>query len=258
MNDSIESTIRFADSFLPHFEKAIRETAYEPGGIFFSEILFARAAIGDDSPKRIVESGRARGLSTGLLSRLFPDTEIISIEVIKESAEALYAEKQLENVENVTLLYGDANDILPKIVQQSDVVLIDGPKRVPALELALRVLSSQEISGIFIHDCYKGQALRIFLDRLVPGVFYSDHPDFVDGFRHLDEAIWRNKRSAQQDACYGTSAGRSYGPTLACLPLTRGVDYEAILADLRRSLRGYKWKRSLSKRLPFVPELPPL
>jgi predicted O-methyltransferase YrrM len=244
---SSKTTLTKAEVLLPRFTELLREMKYEDRGIFFSELLFLWATVGELQPRQVVESGRARGLSTAALAKLFPMCRIVSVEFEPDHPDAAFAEQTLAAAPNIALLYGNANALLPELLLPGDVALIDGPKGMGAVVLALRALATGKPEAVFIHDMYKGQAAREVLDRRVPEVFFSDDPAFVARFRHLDELVWSDKRRSRQDEKYGDIAGRSYGPTLACIPRQTSFNY-ATLADALSRVSALKrlkrsWKR---------------
>src|SRR5437588_3743404 len=104
-----------ADALLPEYERIIDTIPPEAGfgGIWESEMFLFYAAVKPFAPKQILESGRARGKSTLILSRCFPEARIISVEYERESENAPAAEAKLTNEGNVEVLYGDSLDILP-------------------------------------------------------------------------------------------------------------------------------------------------
>ena len=77
------------------FHAIAEATDYERKGILFEEAFFVYAGMGDTPPARILESGRARGQSTLLLARCFPDSQILSIEYDPNSEDVPVAEKRL-------------------------------------------------------------------------------------------------------------------------------------------------------------------
>lgn len=233
-NFSASTTLVNAASLLPKFVELLESKKYENRGIFFSELLFLWASAGTLSPRQIVESGRARGLSTLALTKLFPTSRVVSIEYEPEHPDARFAEQTLGGTPNLALLYGNANVLLPELLLPGDIALIDGPKGMEAVILALRALATGKPAAIFVHDMYKGQAARKALEQKVPAVFFSDDPAFVEKFRSLDEQVWNDKRPAGQDKKYGDGKERSYGPTLACIPRQNGVDYSALATSLAR------------------------
>ena len=188
---SPERVLSRATSLVGDFEQRLGDSRiYERDGVLFSEMLFVFAALGPSGPRRIVESGRARGQSTSVLARCFPNSRIISVDCDASSPDALFGERRLHDHQNVELINGDAKDLLPDLVEEGDALIIDGPKSFRALLLALQLLGSRRPSFVFLHDFYQGQPERSLLERILPDACFSDHPDFVKRFRYLDEPCW--------------------------------------------------------------------
>lgn len=197
-----------ADELLPAYRTAIADVAPEAGfgGIWESEMFLFYAAIRPLAPKQILESGRARGKSTLILARCFPEARIISIELDSQAPNAAAAEAKLKPHANVELVYGDSRKIMSQRLQPGDAVLIDGPKDFRALRLALQLLRSGKPCAVFVHDFPPGSPARKFLARHWPGVFFGDDPLF-QRFQALDEG--RDPREETRRRGYGI---------FACLP----------------------------------------
>src|ERR1051326_1203520 len=135
-----------ADALLPEYQQIIERIPPEAGfgGIWESEMFLLYAAIKPFAPKQILESGRARGKSTLILARCFPESRIVSVEYDRESENAPAAEAKLKTESNVDLLYGDSRQILPNRLENGDAVLIDGPKDFRALKLAIDLLRTDK------------------------------------------------------------------------------------------------------------------
>jgi predicted O-methyltransferase YrrM len=202
------SVLSRAVDLLPKFREVIAGIPPEAGfgGIWESEMLLFFAAAQSCAPKQILESGRARGKSTLILARCFPNARIISVEFDSRSANAAAAEAKLKSCQNVELLYGDSRDLLPKRLQSGDAVLIDGPKDFRALLLALDLLRSEKPCTVFVHDFPPNALWRKFVERHCLGAFFGDDPLF-ERFRVLDEE--RDPRRDQRRRGYGI---------FACLP----------------------------------------
>ncbi len=196
-----------AQHLLPEYRAAIANIPPEAGfgGIWESEMLLFYAAAQPFAPKQILESGRARGKSTLILARCFPDARIISVEFDRQSENAAAAEAKLKPYPNVDLLYGDSRIILPRRLQHDDAVLIDGPKEFRALALALDLLRTGKPCVVFVHDFPPDAPWRTFVERHWRNVFFGDDPLF-ERFQTLDEE--RDPRE---------TPNRSYG-IFACLP----------------------------------------
>src|SRR5437879_10302010 len=101
-----------ADALLAQYREMI--------GIWESEMFLFYAAVKPFAPRQILESGRARGKSTLILARCFPEARIISVEYERESENAPAAEAKLKNEPNIDLLYGDSREMLPRRLQNGD------------------------------------------------------------------------------------------------------------------------------------------
>ncbi|MBV9617639.1 MAG: class I SAM-dependent methyltransferase [Verrucomicrobia bacterium] len=176
-----------ADALLPEYQKIIATIPPEAGfgGIWESEMFLFYAAVKPFEPKQILESGRARGKSTLILARCFPNARIVSAEYERESENAPAAEAKLKSESNVDPLYGDSREILPARLQKGDAVLIDGPKDFRALKLAINLLRTQKPCAVFIHDFPPGSPQRRFVERNFSNAFFGDDPLF-QRFRSLD------------------------------------------------------------------------
>ena len=175
------------NELLPEYREIIATIPPEAGfgGIWESEMFLFYAAVKPFAPKQILESGRARGKSTLILARCFPESRIISVEYDRESGNAAAAEGKLKNEPNVDLLYGDSREILPKRLQSGDAVLIDGPKDFRALKLAIDLLRTEEPCAVFLHDFPSNSSQRKFVERNFPAAFFGDDPLF-QRFQSLD------------------------------------------------------------------------
>jgi len=185
-----EAVAARADKLLPEFRDRISQIPPEAGfgGIWESEMFLFFAAVQPYQPRQILESGRARGKSTLILARCFPRSRIVSVELERDSENAPAAEAKLKNCENVELLYGDSRQILPVCLQRGDAILIDGPKGLRGVDLALELLHTRRPCAVFVHDFPVGSSWRRFVERHWPNAFFGDDPLF-DRFRVLDQGI---------------------------------------------------------------------
>jgi predicted O-methyltransferase YrrM len=210
-----------AGRLLPDFRRAIETVPRESGfkGIGLRGMFFFYAAVRPFDPKQILESGRMRGESTLVLARCFPQARIVSVEFDLDPAHAAIAEAKLRPYANVELLYGDSREILPQQLRAGDAVLIDGPKEFRALKLALRLLVTGKPCAVLIHDFYRGQPARKFIERHWPGAFFSDDPALAARFRDLGSQI---------DPAYDPDSKHSASP-FVCLPPNLPASYSALL-----------------------------
>lgn len=243
----LDRTLVGGPELLPRFRSIVDGIDDVPRGVLVSEIFFIVATLGAFRPRQIIESGRAMGQSTLLLGRCFPDTSVLSIEYDADHPDATVALKRLAGMANVSCLFGDARRLMPGLMLAGDVAVIDGPKELRAVKLAMDVLRGGGMSVVFIHDCYHGSAIRAFLQRHVPWAFFSDDPRFVSRYCHLD-----HDRGRMVDSCWSDvhriPADRSYGGTFACVPARRGfprhVDYRRrVLARWMEQFAGRRRRR---------------
>lgn len=220
---------------LAEFQALIADIPYERKGILFSEMYFFWLCARSVQPRRILESGRARGQSTLILSHCFPDAEIISVEYDRNSPDVAVAAERLKGRNNVQQLFGDATRLLPSLARPGDVALIDGPKGYRGLRLALRLLAEGHTPLVFVHDTCAGSQERHYLSRRMPEAVYSDLPAFADVAHQLDQGAWDELPEANRWTAAGAPAA-GYGFSLACLPRQSGRCYT--LLRLRAVLDG--------------------
>ncbi len=202
-----KSLLEEAQRLLPSYRERTAGVSHEPKGIRRSEMFFFYASVASLQPARIVESGRARAQSTLVLSKLFPQTAIVSLESDGTSPDVPIAAARLRDCANVECLFGDSLLLLPNVVEPGDIVLIDGPKDFRALKLALRLLRGGRPRAVFVHDLWLGSAARRFVDRHLPSAILSDDPRWVQNYASLDS-------SKSTPAISPNDPPRAYGATL--------------------------------------------
>jgi hypothetical protein len=215
--------------------KEVSEIKYLPRGIYNSEMLLMISVLKFLNVQTVLESGRARGHSTQLISKLLQNDDLhkslISLDFKKDS-DSEYAETNLAQYPKTKLIYGDANSILKKIVRknfsQSDryAVLLDGPKSFNALYLTAKLIRS-EIPPVvlFIHDMKKIEKdgkfslQRYMCSVIFDRVFFSDEFQIKPMVRMCDKSIfllndttWLNNVNSPNFLFR-----ESYGPTLAVI-----------------------------------------
>jgi hypothetical protein len=214
-------------------------------------MLFLGACLDGNKPRRIIESGRARGQSTHVLALMFPETEIASIEYDENSPDCPIAAERLAPFNNVQLLFGDSTKLIPSMLREGDVVLIDGPKHFRAIRLALELMSTGKPEAVFIHDVDRSVPERHYLDRSVPGVFYSDEPSFVKEFSALDDKCWPvggAHDTAWEPYQFGAGDLRSYGPTIGCMRRGKVRVGAAARLGLEIAALRHRLGKSIAKR----------
>ncbi len=221
---STDDIISICSKVSSRFEKAMEGITYESKGIFNSEMLLVCAMAEHLGVKRVIESGRARGHSTIVLSRYFTyesDFKIDSIEYSKYTEDAIIAMKRLAGNRNLRLLFGDSFDLLPGLVSKEPcVVLIDGPKAKWAILLACIILRNPNVKAVFIHDVHKNSDYRELIMELFPHTLFTDDKKFVESFEALDDECWKQQRMYPQFKGWapykrGDKVMLSYSATLA-------------------------------------------
>lgn len=238
-----------ASRHLPTFRERTASLSKAEKGIRLSEMFFLYAAVADLAPTRILESGRARAQSTRVLSALFPDASIVSLESDPNSPDVAHAAARLRDRPNVDCRFGDSRLLLPELARAGDVILIDGPKDFRALKLALTLLRTGKPAAVFVHDLWRGLPARDFVDRYLPAVFLSDAIEWVREYAVLD--------SARRAPPLSVDAPIVYGATLGCF-LAGADDYSTGLrqcgiaqgADRIRATLGKLWKQETADRPP--------
>jgi predicted O-methyltransferase YrrM len=250
---SLADVLARAAPLVEAYRAQTRHVGYEEKGILFSEMFFVYAAIAAvGMPRRVLESGRARGQSTYLLGACLPACRIVSVEYDRNSPDVPVAERRLAALSNVELLFGDALAVLPARIEPGDMVVIDGPKDFRGLRLALRLLRTGRPTLVFMHDVYQGSPVRAFVERYLPEAFCSDAPAFVEAHRELDEPCWQAIRDQRivgwQPYRFEGCDQASYGPTFVCIPRLPGRWYGVLLARLAAANLVCRLRRSVRKR----------
>jgi hypothetical protein len=247
MANTLSALFLSAESHLPVFRHLTAGIPYERKGILNSEMSFLWLCAQAAPPKRILESGRARGQSTLILARCFPDTEIVSVERYAHTPDALVAAERLKNEANVRLLFGDAARLLPALARPGDVTLIDGPKGLLGVRLVLALLASTPLDMVFVHDTGPGTAGRLFLDRWLSAVRYSSEPRLVRHSHALDDEEAMEILPANRFLAGG--GGGDYGYSLACIPYETGANYSLLRLNARVQIWKAVYRRMMTPAL---------
>jgi hypothetical protein len=217
-----------------YFEQVAGSVPYERRGIPFSEILMCYQGARLAGAWRIIESGRTRGQSALMLSRLFPELSIVSIEFDQKSPDVEVAKARLAGCTNMELCVGDATRLVPPLLRDADVVLIDGPKGLRGLRSALGCLASGKCPVVFVHDMAQGTPERMFADRYSPEALYSDDTRFASYSHKLDD---RCSEAIPPERRFDPQRSEGYGFSLACIPWSPRRNYH--LLKFRTALFGF-------------------
>jgi len=167
----------------------------------------------------IVESGICNGGSTIILGKYFTEIPIISID-LKTKMEAII---RTSIFHNITIINGDSNTLLPQIIDvfkdKRIVILIDGPKGIPAITLARKCLKNNNVMLVGIHDLFRNlygvkKDDRVLFDSLKVNKFITDNNEFVEKFGYLDTNNDGTKHKLHDKYVY---RGQGYGPTLGVM-----------------------------------------
>ena len=123
---------------------------YEFRGIYNSELVLITSLFKSLGLSKILESGRARGHSTYVISKVLESTDnffMVSVD-LERNQESLLVERRLKNSKAVELLYGDSNQMLGKIIKSKKIgvgedygLILDGPKGLNAILLQLSLFA---------------------------------------------------------------------------------------------------------------------
>lgn len=213
--------IEICSDNLSNFIRVINDMSFEREGIFNSEMLLFVSLVKYFNVKLIIESGRANGQSTKVFAEYFKDPEykIISIEYAKYNPEVKYSYKKLKNYKNLRILFGDSFNLIPSLITEECCILIDGPKRLNALKLALNSFKNPLVKAILIHDVYKDSPYREVAQKIFPNHFFTDDKDYVKKFRSIDKQNWIDLRKYRDFRSWGpyrrgNKKFKSYSSTL--------------------------------------------
>ena len=223
-NKSIkEFAIGSSKKYVDVFSSSIRDVVFEDRGILNSEMLLVCSMILEKNIDVLIESGRFLGQSTEVLARFFLGKPVIieSIEIFRDK-NAEHVEEKLTYYENVHLLYGDAQSLVPNLVRKyrgkNIAILFDGPKGLEAIRVYQKALlvGGTDVKVGFFHDMRRGvvgmpSASREILERECSDCFFSDDKEFVSLFQELDSECQNHEWSPYKIA--GREIG-SYGPTI--------------------------------------------
>ena len=214
----------------------ITNLQYENRGIYNSELVLICAMIKLCELNTVFESGRARGHSTYVLSEFFRErnnSKIISVD-FERNADTEFSERRLAPYTTTKLVYGHANVLFKNIIETEIprglgyAVLLDGPKSINAIYLAVRLINSKHSpSIIFIHDMRRFEGgekpsfHRFLCQTLFDRVFFSDDFEITQEAFLTDKSVFtpkaRSRHSDNIPYVKDFSPTGSYGPTLAVI-----------------------------------------
>lgn len=147
------------------FEKLLGDMVEVPDdkSVMLSELFFLYHFCKSYDIRRVVESGTYKGLTAKRLSLLFPDARVFSFEKRKPRWKAI-PEKHRDP--RISYILGTLDE---KCLTKHTLLLIDGPKRNGAINLAVKMRS--KVSVIAIHDMreYEHKLKKRFKNVLLCG-----------------------------------------------------------------------------------------
>lgn len=248
--------------------KKLSAVPYQDRGILNSEMLLVLGILRCLGIINIIESGRARGHSTYLLSEYLKDKEgslLISIDYKKDS-DAIYALENLKKFEKTKLFFGHANTKLPKLARENFTssnefaVVLDGPKSYNALYLTSKLIRMKKPPRIiFMHDLKKFEdgenysPQRFISQRVFERIFFSDDFTITRKLKSLDLQSLKISMQTQQQIEFDFYSKNSlptgsYGPTIAVIIPTKYdrksmkrliISPFSLLFDIYQSLTRY-------------------
>ena len=243
-----EQIILACEKTLPRFKETLAGEEYQLRGILNTEALLLVSLAEAFGVSLVVESGRARGYSTYLLAKYFkaenPKLNVISIDLDDTSEDAKYSEEKLKPFSNVSLVYGNANEVIEEQVTEPCIVFIDGPKGDAAIKLAAELLQDDRVKAVLVHDLHRGVFTRDISELVFAEAFFTDDKSFVECFKDLDDNCWQVMAgSGYKPYVRKGKPTESYGHTLAAFfnnnsPVRKSIygRYQNYLSDKKSSL----------------------
>jgi len=195
-----EEILKICVNYMPIFKKVIKDINYEIKGIFNSEMLLFISLVDYFGVELIIESGRANGQSTKVISENFSDLKykIYSIEYNRYNQDVKNSYDKLKQYKNIRLLFGDSNKIIPKLITETCCILIDGPKDSAAINLAIKCLKNPLVKAVFIHDMNRNSPHRTWVENIFSNYFFTDDFDYIAKFKILDKPCWSEHRKIRE------------------------------------------------------------
>lgn len=158
-----------------NFTNILRNVKKEKLGLNIEDGKLIAEHIEKINPELIIESGRARGVSTEIFAKCFPDKKIISIDYDKNSQNSKYSEKKLQKYNNVKLVYGDSREIIEKYLTKKSHIFIDGPKGHEAILLAIQLFENKNVMSISLDDFPKSSYYHYILESIFGEMIKSEN-----------------------------------------------------------------------------------
>jgi len=169
---------------------------WEPRGILLSEGFAVCSFCDLFEIDLLIESGIYNGRSTKIWAEYLQDKKVIAIDKnILPSTRS-----SLSTYNNLDMMEGDANRLVLLAINQNKEkrigVFIDGPKGIKAINLARKIMRSNNVYFVGIHDmcknnksnCTVKSEAREEMERESNyKAFFTDEEDFVHRYSYLDD-----------------------------------------------------------------------
>lgn len=214
----------------------ISSVKYQNRGIWNSELALMVSLLSSLEIYKIIESGRARGHSTQIISKSMTHFEDFSLYSLDNSnnEDVQFGITQLKSHQKVHLHNGDANKLISEIIRNelndetNYGVILDGPKSINALYLVCKLARrTNPPKLIFIHDMRRIENgihpsfHRFMAGSLFERIFFSDEFDWNSGLVMLDKSVVEKSDTDefQVNVPYYKNMlfTGSYGPTVAVI-----------------------------------------
>jgi hypothetical protein len=240
----------------------IQRIPYEARGIYNSELVLICSMMKLLGLSVVLESGRARGHSTHVLSEIFKKDEkskIISAD-FERNSDTEFSERRLDSYPRTILAYGHSNNLFDHLIateipsDRDYVVLLDGPKSLNALFLSGRLIrNSHPPVLVFIHDMRRFESgdkpsfHRFLCQTLFDRVFFSDEFPITKSVVSSDETVFSpdidSEWNRNEPFMKNFLPTGSYGPTLAIIIPThrdQSLVMRLLLWPLRNLVNSWK------------------
>lgn len=176
---------------------AIAAEPYEHRGILHSEMALIIHTARRLGIEVFIESGRARGQSTCLLSKYLPHVQIHSVEM-RSDADAEYGWSRCVGLPNVRLHAGDGRHVVPHLAAAAapkrTAILCDGPKGAAAVAIIEQCFAHPHVLVGFIHDMRKldhggPSPHRAAAITRLPRHAFSDDPRITSASAWMDQNV---------------------------------------------------------------------
>lgn len=193
-----EEFLSLCNKLAPEFLQKLKSHKFQTAGTFYAECHAFLSMCKMMDVDVILESGMARGNSTEIWARNFSG-KIITFEQTKSDYHDEVTER-LSAYDNVEVNFQDSNvGFVEKIKQYPKsriAIFIDGPKDIPAVQLAMRSFEFENVLFAGIHDISnpitKCRPNYGFMRHFKYHVLSTDEPSYRENFSYLDDEISDN------------------------------------------------------------------